>query len=204
MTAPAPRVRRVASARLPTAHGDFVGHAYTDGDGTEHLALVAGTPPLGDAVLVRVQSECLTGEVFASRRCDCRAQLEASLVAVAAAGRGVVVHLRHHEGRGIGLGGKIAAYALQDDGADTVEANLRLGFGADERRYDAAAGILEDLGVGALRLLTNNPAKVAALVAAGHEVRRVPLLAPVDPEAASYLRAKRDRLGHLLEGLPPA
>jgi 3,4-dihydroxy 2-butanone 4-phosphate synthase/GTP cyclohydrolase II len=147
-----------------------------------------------------VHSECLTGDVFGSRRCDCGPQLQASLRTIALAGRGVVIYMQGHEGRGIGLEAKLRAYALQDAGADTVDANLRLGFPADSRAYSAAAAVLRALGVDRCRLLTNNPAKCQSLTAHGIDVvERVPLLISPNPDNASYLRTKQERLGHLLE-----
>ncbi|HUZ27161.1 MAG TPA: bifunctional 3,4-dihydroxy-2-butanone-4-phosphate synthase/GTP cyclohydrolase II [Streptosporangiaceae bacterium] len=199
-------VSRVAETRIPNEHGQWRGLGYLNSvDGTEHLALVLGdlTAP-GEDVLVRMHSECLTGDVFGSRRCDCGEQLEASMAAIAAEGRGVVLYLRGHEGRGIGLLSKLRAYQLQDAGADTVDANLDLGLPVDAREYSTGAQLLADLGVESLRLLTNNPAKVAGLSGFGIKVTgRVPL--PVAPTADNlrYLIAKRDRLGHELE-LPAA
>jgi 3,4-dihydroxy 2-butanone 4-phosphate synthase/GTP cyclohydrolase II len=192
--------RRVAVSRLPTDFGDFAAHAYAYGlDGVQHIALVQGDVRGGSPVLVRVHSECLTGDIFASRRCDCGAQLRASLRAISKQGRGVVVYLRDHEGRGIGLGQKLHAYALQDEGLDTVDANLRLGLPVDARNYVAGAAILHSLGVPCVRLLTNNPDKCAALAAHGvNVVERVPLLTTPTPDNARYLRTKQDRLGHLL------
>jgi 3,4-dihydroxy 2-butanone 4-phosphate synthase / GTP cyclohydrolase II len=194
-------VRHVADARLPTPFGAFAAHVFAaEPDGTQHLALVRGEPAAAEAPLVRVHSECLTGDVFGSCRCDCGAQLRAALEAVAQAGDGVVLYLRGHEGRGIGLGPKLRAYALQDQGRDTVDANLELGFPADRRDYRVAAAILGQLGVRRLRLLTNNPAKCLALAADGLQVvGRVPLLTTPTPDNLSYLRTKQDRLGHLLE-----
>ncbi len=166
-----------------------------------HLALVLGRVTGAEPILVRMHSECLTGEVFGSRRCDCAAQLRESMRRIAAAGRGVVVYLRQ-EGRGIGLANKLRAYALQDVGYDTVEANLALGFPADARDYTMGAQILRALGVARVRLLTNNPGKVRALERAGLEVtERVPLVVGVGPENLPYLRSKRDRLGHELDPL---
>ena len=199
-----PDPRRVATTRLPTQHGVFTTHAFADQvDGAEHVALVMGDVAGGDEpVLVRVHSECLTGDVLGSLRCDCGPQLQASMGAVSAEGRGVVVYLRGHEGRGIGLGAKIAAYALQDDGADTVDANLHLGLPVDARDYGAAARVLYDLGVRSVRLLTNNPAKLEGLRANGVDVReRVALDLPAHAESLRYLTTKRDRLGHLLPHL---
>src|SRR5690242_14500034 len=176
-------VRRVVATRMPTAHGVLTAVGYADGaDGDGHLALVAGLGsdgriPDGEDVLVRVHSECLTGEALGSHRCDCGPQLDASIEQIAAAGRGVVVYLRGHEGRGIGLLAKLQAYALQDRGLDTVDANTQLGLPADAREYVAAVDILADLGVRSVRLLTNNPAKVEALERHGIEVaERIPLV----------------------------
>src|SRR6266568_3817145 len=197
------QVRRVVETRLPNAHGEWRALGYLDSvDGTEHIALVFGDLGEGTGVLARVHSECLTGDVLGSRRCDCGAQLDAAMAAVAAEGRGVVCYLRGHEGRGIGLLSKLRAYLLQDGGADTVDANLELGLPADARDYSIGAQILADLGVRSVRLLTNNPAKVAGLAACGIEVTgMVPL--PVEPtrENLRYLTAKRDRLGHRIDGL---
>jgi 3,4-dihydroxy 2-butanone 4-phosphate synthase/GTP cyclohydrolase II len=196
---------RVAETRIPNEYGVWRGLGYRNSvDGTEHLAMVLGdlTGP-GEDVLVRMHSECLTGDVFGSRRCDCGAQLDAAMAAIAAEGRGVVLYLRGHEGRGIGLLGKLRAYELQDAGADTVDANLDLGLPVDAREYSAGAQVLADLGVESLRLLTNNPAKVQGLSGFGIKVTsRVAL--PVVPTADNlrYLIAKRDRLGHQLDGLP--
>ena len=199
-------ISRVVETRLPNAHGEWRALGYLDSvDGTEHIALVYGDLGAGADVLVRMHSECLTGDVFGSRRCDCGAQLEAAMVAVAAEGRGIVCYLRGHEGRGIGLLGKLRAYQLQDGGADTVDANLELGLPADARDYSIGAQILADLGVRSVRLLSNNPAKVAGLAACGIEVRTmVPLAVVPTPENLRYLTAKRDRLGHRIEGLPAA
>ncbi len=192
------RVEQGASALLPTAHGRFTAHGYR-WNGVEHLALVCGSLAGDQPVLVRLHSACLTGDVFGSLRCDCGPQLEQALAWVVAEGRGVVVYLRDHEGRGIGLGHKLRAYALQDQGYDTVEANLELGLPVDAREYAAAAHILLELGVSRVRLLTNNPAKVQALQRAGVEVaERVPLLIPPNGANARYLRTKQERLGHLL------
>jgi 3,4-dihydroxy 2-butanone 4-phosphate synthase / GTP cyclohydrolase II len=197
-------VRREVETRLPNAHGQWRALGYLNSvDGTEHIALVYGDLGDGEDVLARVHSECLTGDVLGSRRCDCGAQLEAAMAAVAAEGRGIVCYLRGHEGRGIGLLSKLRAYQLQDGGADTVDANLELGLPADARDYSIGAQILADAGVRSVRLLTNNPAKVAGLAACGIEVRamvQVPV-APT-PENLRYLIAKRDRLGHRIDGLP--
>lgn len=195
-------VERVAEVRLPTAHGVFRAVGYRAFDSVEHVALVFGDIGDGQDVLVRVHSECLTGDVFGSLRCDCGAQLDAALARVVRQGRGVVVYVRGHEGRGIGLLQKLQAYQLQDRGRDTVEANLDLGLPADARDYTPAAQILRDLGVRSLRLLTNNPAKCAALEEYGLAViRREPAPVHPHPENVHYLRTKRDRMGHLLDGL---
>ncbi len=197
------QVERVATARLPTAHGEFEAVGYDSLlDGVEHIALVRGDIGDGENVLVRVHSECLTGDVFGSRRCDCGPQLDAALAAVAAAGRGVVLYMRGHEGRGIGLVHKLQAYQLQDGGSDTVDANLQLGLPADARDYGTGAQILVDLGVRSMRLLSNNPTKRAGLEGYGLQiVGRVPLPTMATPENLRYLRTKRDRMGHDLPGL---
>jgi 3,4-dihydroxy 2-butanone 4-phosphate synthase/GTP cyclohydrolase II len=192
----------IASARLPTRHGDFTIHVYRDFNGTEHLALVKGRVMGQDPVLVRVHSECLTGDILGSLRCDCGLQLDAALERIAEEGRGVVIYLRGHEGRGIGIGHKIAAYHLQDLGRDTVDANLELGLPVDSREYGIGAQILADLGITRLRLMTNNPAKYGGLQGYGLEiVERVSLTTEPHPENISYLRTKREKLGHLIEGL---
>ncbi len=196
-------VERVVETRLPTAHGEFtaVGYRVTV-DGAEHVALVHGDLGDGDDVLVRVHSECLTGDVLGSVRCDCGPQLEAALQRVAEAGRGVVLYMRGHEGRGIGLLHKLQAYQLQDRGLDTVDANLELGLPADARDYGIGAQILYDLGVRSMRLLTNNPAKRAGLEGYGLTVTgREALPVRPHPENVRYLRTKRDRMGHLFEAL---
>jgi 3,4-dihydroxy 2-butanone 4-phosphate synthase/GTP cyclohydrolase II len=195
-----PPVRRLAETVLPTAYGDFAMSVYaSEADGQEHLTLVLGDVAEKGEVLVRAHSECLTGDVLGSLRCDCGDQLRESLRRIAAAGSGVLTYLRGHEGRGIGLAAKLAAYALQDRGRDTVAANLELGLPVDAREYGVVGQILGDLRVGSVRLLTNNPAKVAALVAAGIDVvERVPLVVPPGSANRRYLRTKRDRLGHQL------
>jgi 3,4-dihydroxy 2-butanone 4-phosphate synthase/GTP cyclohydrolase II len=194
-------VRRVSEARIPTRHGDFTAYVYASIlDGTEHLAFVRGEVAGADDTLVRVHSECLTGDVFGSMRCDCGVQLDSALEQVATAGRGVVVYLRGHEGRGIGLGHKLRAYSLQDDGRDTVEANVELGFPADSREYGIGSQILVDLGITTMRLMTNNPAKYGGLEGYGLQiVERVPLQITPNHENISYLRAKQEKLGHLLD-----
>jgi 3,4-dihydroxy 2-butanone 4-phosphate synthase/GTP cyclohydrolase II len=197
-------VRRIAEARLPTPHGAFraVGYRSTV-DATEHLALVRGELGDGQDVLVRLHSECLTGDVLGSLRCDCGPQLDAALRTVAEEGRGVVVYLRGHEGRGIGLMHKLAAYHLQDGGRDTVDANLDLGLPADARDFSVGAQVLADLGVSSVRLLTNNPLKSVGVESHGVKVvDQVPLAASVTPENLGYLRTKRDRMGHTLPDLP--
>jgi 3,4-dihydroxy 2-butanone 4-phosphate synthase/GTP cyclohydrolase II len=197
------QVHRVVEARIPTRHGEFTAVGYSsDLDDREHVALVAGDLGDGEDVLVRVHSECLTGDVFGSLRCDCGPQLDASLAAVAAEGRGVVLYVRGHEGRGIGLLHKLQAYQLQDGGVDTVDANLELGLPADARDYGTGAQILVDLGVRTMRLLTNNPSKRAGLEGYGLRVLgRVPLPVHQTLDNTRYLLTKRDRMGHDLPGL---
>ena len=197
------QVRRLAQAKIPTRHGEFTAHGYESVlDGTDHVALVKGDLGAGQDVLVRVHSECLTGDVFGSRRCDCGPQLDAALSAVAQEGRGVVLYVRGHEGRGIGLMHKLQAYQLQDAGSDTVDANLELGLPADARDYGTGAQILVDLGIQTMRLLSNNPDKRAGLEGYGLEiVGRVPLPTLATPENLRYLKTKRDRMGHDLPGL---
>ena len=196
-------VRRLASTRLPTEFGEFTAIAYEATVYSRmHFALVMGDVAGDDAVMVRMHSECLTGDVFHSLRCDCGLQLAKALAIIQQAGRGVVVYLRQ-EGRGIGLHNKIRAYELQDQGKDTVEANQALGFKADLRDYGIGAQILVDLGLKNLRLLTNNPSKRAGLEGYGLSVvERVPLEVPSNPENHKYLSTKRDKLGHLLSSLP--
>ncbi len=201
-------LQRYAESRLPTSHGEFrllvyrTGEAHgpggsaLGGEREEHVAMVFGEVA-GDDVLTRVHSSCFTGEVMGSRRCDCRAQLDAALARIAREGRGVLVYLVQ-EGRGIGLGNKIRAYALQDQGHDTVDANLHLGFDADLRSYDLAAAILHDLAVASVRLMTNNPGKLAGLDKAGVRVAaHEPHWVEVTEENAEYLEAKKTRMGHI-------
>ena len=196
-------VERVAEARVPLDCGEFTAIGFASSyDNREHIAFVYGDLGDGEDVLVRMHSECLTGDVFGSLRCDCGPQLQASLEAVAAEGRGAVVYIRGHEGRGIGLMHKLQAYQLQDAGADTYQANLELGLPADARDYGTGAQILVDLGIHTMRLLTNNPAKRAGLEGYGLRVLgRVPLPVSVNPENVRYLTTKRDRMGHQLDGL---
>ena len=197
------QIERVAEARIPTAYGEFRAVGYrAEYDAAEHVALVYGDLDGGEDVLVRVHSECLTGDVFGSLRCDCGPQLQAALRRVAEEGRGVVLYVRGHEGRGIGLLHKLQAYQLQDLGRDTVDANLELGLPADARDYGTGAQILYDLGVRTMRLLTNNPAKRAGLEGYGLSVvGREALPVRPHPENMRYLRTKRDRMGHLLDEL---
>ena len=191
-------VMRLAEAELPTRHGKWRLVVYEDLQGQAHVALVMGTVDDGQPVLVRMHSECLTGDVFGSLKCDCGDQLDQAMAAVAAEGRGVVCYLRQ-EGRGIGLANKVRAYALQEQGLDTVEANLALGFPPDARDYGTGAQMLSDLGVRKIRLLTNNPDKQYALSGFGLEiVERVPIAVTPRAENARYLATKKTRLGHLL------
>ncbi|CAN5541258.1 MAG: bifunctional 3,4-dihydroxy-2-butanone-4-phosphate synthase/GTP cyclohydrolase II [Iamia sp.] len=196
-------VRRVAEARIPTRWGDFTSYVFESVlDGEQHVAMVKGSVNGTPDVLVRVHSECLTGDVFGSMRCDCGVQLEAAMTMIAEEGTGVVVYLRGHEGRGIGIGHKIRAYTLQDEGHDTVDANTQLGLPVDSREYGIGAQILNDLGLTTMRIITNNPAKYGGLEGFGLDVTaRVPSLIAPNPENIAYLRTKRDRMGHLLEGL---
>jgi len=197
-------VQRVAEARLPTKYGEFTAVAYKSVvDADEHVALVKGSISPEEPILVRVHSECLTGDVFASTRCDCGDQIALAMQAIQREGRGVFLYMRQ-EGRGIGLHNKIKAYALQDNGLDTVEANVRLGFAPDLRHYGIGAQILVDLGVRKMRLLTNNPKKVVGLNSYGLElVERVPIVAPVTEENRRYLETKRIKLNHIFEAEEP-
>ncbi len=193
-------VHRVVEAKLPTDYGDFIAIAYkSDIDPDEHLALVMGDISTREPVLVRVHSECLTGDVFGSLRCDCGEQVKLAIKAIAQEGRGVLLYMRQ-EGRGIGFHNKILAYSLQDKGLDTVEANLSLGFKADLRDYGIGAQILADLGLHKIRLLTNNPKKVVGMEGYGLKVvETVPIIIPTNPHNRHYLETKQKKLGHLLE-----
>jgi len=197
-----PLVRPAAQAKLPTEFGEFEIHAYEDiVSGKEHVALVCGDVGDGHGVLVRLHSSCLTGDVFHSARCDCGPQLHTAMARIAAEGRGIILYL-NQEGRGIGLANKIRAYALQDQGYDTVEANERLGFGADQREYGLGVSILSDLGVQSMRLLTNNPRKRAGVETHGMSVSELlPIEIPASEFTRRYLRTKKEKLGHLLSSV---
>jgi 3,4-dihydroxy 2-butanone 4-phosphate synthase / GTP cyclohydrolase II len=199
-------VRKVAEARIPTIYGEFDTVGYESlVDGRVHVAMVLGDVGDGRDILVRVHSECLTGDVFQSLRCDCGTQLDDALGKIGAAGRGVLLYIRGHEGRAIGLTHKLRAYRLQEEGRDTVEANQELGFAPDPRDYGIGAQILYDLGVRSMRLLTNNPAKRAGLEGYGLSiVERVPLQTRPTEHNLAYLKAKREKLGHLLDNLEEA
>jgi len=196
-------VKRVAEARIPTPWGDFTCYVYESVlDGEQHVAMARGAVQGEEEVLVRVHSECLTGDVFHSLRCDCGVQLDAAMAKIAEDGLGVLVYLRGHEGRGIGLAHKIRAYSLQEDGRDTVEANVELGLPVDSREYGIGAQILNDLGITTMRLMTNNPAKYGGLEGFGLQItERVPVMSAPNPENIDYLRTKREKMGHLLENL---
>jgi 3,4-dihydroxy 2-butanone 4-phosphate synthase/GTP cyclohydrolase II len=196
-------VNRTARAGIPTEHGEFTAYTYESlVDGRVHVALVLGEVGDGERILVRVHSECLTGDVFGSLRCDCGDQLQAAIQRIGQEGRGVILYIRGHEGRAIGLTHKLRAYHLQEHGRDTVEANVELGFPADPRDYGIGAQILVDLGVRTMRLLTNNPSKRAGLEGYGLSiVERVPLETSPNARNIEYLRTKREKLGHLLDGL---
>jgi 3,4-dihydroxy 2-butanone 4-phosphate synthase/GTP cyclohydrolase II len=194
-------VTRVAQASIPTPYGEFRSFAYESAvDGRTHIALVLGEIGDGEEVLTRVHSECLTGDVFGSLRCDCGGQLERAMAMIGEQGRGVILYVRGHEGRAIGLAHKLRAYELQDRGRDTVEANIELGFRADQRDYGVGAQILADLGVRTMRLLTNNPDKRAGLEGYGLAIHeRIPLQTTPTAENIGYLRTKREKLGHLID-----
>ena len=200
------QLSRQAQTTIPNAYGQWHAFGYRhEVDGTEYVALVLGDVTDGTDVLTRLHSECLTGDVFGSLRCDCGAQLEAAMAAISAEGRGVVLYLRGHEGRGVGLLSKLQAYQLQDAGADTVDANTELGLPVDAREYSAGAQMLADLDVRSVRLLTNNPAKVSGLTDGGVDItERVPLPATVTAYNLRYLVTKRDRLGHQIQDLNEA
>ncbi len=197
-------VERVADTRLPTIYGPFRCYGYRSAvDADQHIALVLGDVDRGDPVLVRVHSECLTGDVFGSFRCDCGDQLQMAMRQIQQAGTGVLVYIRQ-EGRGMGLHNKLRAYALQDSGMDTVEANLALGFEADLRDYGIGAQILVDLGIKNMRLMTNNPRKIVGLEGYGlRVVDRVSIVPPPNPDNIRYLETKRDKLGHIMPGVSP-
>ena len=196
-------VKRVSDASLPTEHGTFQAHVFESVlDGEQHLALVYGDIATAKDVLVRVHSECLTGDVMGSMRCDCGPQLHTAMAKIAAEGAGIIVYLRGHEGRGIGLGHKIRAYALQEEGRDTVDANLEQGLPVDSREYGIGAQILVDLGVTSMRLMTNNPIKYGGLEGFGlNIVERVAIESMPTEFNIDYLRTKRERMGHMLGGL---
>lgn len=195
----------IASATIPTHNGDFECHVFRDTrDDSEHVALVRGEVRGHTDLLARVHSECMTSEVFGSLKCDCRDQLDAAMSAIARAGAGAVFYLRQ-EGRGIGLANKIRAYALQSSGHDTVDANRLLGLPDDARRYDVARDMIDHLGIAGVRLMTNNPEKIAALQKLDVRVNgRVPLVVPATPHSAAYLDAKRRRMKHDLPQMRPA
>jgi 3,4-dihydroxy 2-butanone 4-phosphate synthase/GTP cyclohydrolase II len=195
-------VRRVATAKLPTEYGDFQVHAFEDQvQKHSHIALVCGEIKDGKDVLVRVHSSCLTGDVFHSARCDCGAQLDAAMQKIAAEGRGVLLYL-NQEGRGIGLANKIRAYELQDEGFDTVEANERLGFKADQRDYGMGVQILRELGIRSMRLLSNNPRKLVGVEGYGLSVSEwLPLEIPASESTRRYLKTKKEKLGHKLSSV---
>lgn len=197
------QMKRVTSTRLPTEFGEFTAYGFQDEfDGTENIALVHGDISDGKDVLTRVHSECFTGDVLGSKRCDCGPQLQASLASITEEGRGVVIYLRGHEGRGIGLLSKLKAYALQDAGRDTVDANLDLGFAVDARNYAGGTQMLRDLGIKSVRLLTNNPDKVRALEMYGVTVtERLPVVIEPTADNLRYLQTKAERMGHDLPNL---
>jgi 3,4-dihydroxy 2-butanone 4-phosphate synthase/GTP cyclohydrolase II len=197
-----PLVRCVATAKLPTEYGEFEIRVYENPlDGETHTALVRGAIGNGEGVLARVHSACLTGDVFHSARCDCGAQLDTAMRRIGAEGRGVVLYM-NQEGRGIGLANKIRAYALQDQGCDTVEANERLGFPADKRDYRMGVQILRDLGIRSIRLLSNNPRKFAGVTGDGLSVsERLPIEIPPSESSRRYLKTKKEKLGHLLSSV---
>lgn len=191
-------IAKVSDSNLATHHGDFIIHVYRDlRNAAEHVALVKGEVAFKDNVLVRVHSECLTGDIFASKRCDCGEQLQLAQQKIAEAGRGVIIYLRNHEGRGIGLANKIRAYDLQDKGRDTVEANLELGLPVDKRTFEVAADIIEHLQINSVSLMTNNPAKITGLHQLGVLISNTQLL-KVKPNSINqhYISTKQIKLGH--------
>ena len=197
-------VDRFATARIPTQYGEFEAHIYRNAlDEVEHVALVTSDFAPTDGPLVRVHSECLTGDVLGSIRCDCGSQLDLAMRLIAQNGNGAIIYLRGHEGRGIGLGHKMRAYALQDEGLDTVDANVALGFPPDSREYGIGAQIIADLGIQQMRLLTNNPAKYGGLEGYNLKIiERVPLIGKENPENIRYLQTKEERMGHLMDASP--
>ena len=197
-----PPIRCVATAKLPTEYGEFDIHVYESGkDDETHVALVRGSIGAGENVITRVHSSCVTGDIFHSARCDCGQQLHEALRRIAGEGRGIVLYL-NQEGRGIGLANKIRAYALQDEGFDTVEANEKLGFPADQRDYTVGVQILRDLGVKSMRLLSNNPKKLSGVTGEGLSVsERLPIEIPASDSSRRYLKTKKDKLGHQLSGV---
>ncbi len=192
---------KISSSSLPTEFGDYVIHIYEDlSTSTEHVALVMGKVNLQENVLTRVHSECLTGDIFSSKRCDCGEQLKLAQQLIAKAGVGIIIYLRNHEGRGIGLANKIRAYALQDKGLDTVEANVALGLPIDKRSFETASEILQDLQVSSIKLMTNNPDKLKSLRKLGISVNSlVPIIIKPNATNLQYLQTKQLKLGHLLE-----
>ena len=185
-----------ATSTLPTRYGNFLIDVFIDAAGHEHMAILAGKP--ADDCLVRIHSECATGDIMGSLRCDCRDQLEAALLKISESGHGMVIYMRGHEGRGIGLANKIKAYALQDLGRDTIEANIEQGLPCDAREYSAAIGILEHYGIKSIRLLTNNPGKIAALETGGIQVsEHVSLWIATNPHNKAYIDTKQKRMGHI-------
>jgi len=192
---------KVSSSNLPTEFGDYVIHIYEDlSSHIEHVALVIGKVDLQDSILTRVHSECLTGDIFSSKRCDCGEQLQLAQQLIAEAKTGIIIYIRNHEGRGIGLANKIRAYALQDHGLDTVEANVALGLPIDKRSFETASEILQNLKVGSIRLMSNNPNKLQSLKKLGIKINSlVPLIIKPNAVNLSYLQTKQVKLGHLLE-----
>lgn len=189
-------IRLISSAQLPNQFGAFTIHVFADETGIEHPVLTLGA--ITDPALTRIHSACATGDIFGSLRCDCQAQLQLAMAKIGTEGSGIIIYLRDHEGRGIGLGNKVRAYALQDQGHDTVTANETLGFKADQREYQTAAEILRHFGIGSVRLLTNNPRKMAALAAQDIKVAaRIPLWIVDNPHNAAYLQTKRGKMGHI-------